>query len=102
MNVKIGFVEFDALATPFSVSIGWAEFDTQATPYRVNVGWAELDTRSPNNKPTPFYTDGGGVSRYYSHAQKQYEIELAADAAGELEEEEMILALLMEITAHVL
>lgn len=85
MGVRIGYAEFDALAPPFGVKIGWAEFDA----------------RSPDNKPVPVYQPGGGVKRYYSNSRKKYNIPLVADI-GHDEEEEIIIAILMEIAAHVI
>lgn len=79
--------------------IGWAQFDAKATPYRVAVGWAEFDVKSPTANPVPSWQPGGGVARYHSHVSHHYEIPVAPIEGDE--EEEIILALLMEVAAHV-
>jgi hypothetical protein len=98
MDMRIGWAEFDALAAPTDVRVGWAQFDAAASPFAVLVGWAELDARSPNADPVPPFVHGGGVARYHSHASQKYDIPL--DIEGE--EEEILLAILAEIAAHVL
>lgn len=81
------------------VQVGWAEFDTQSAPVSVQIGWAEFDARSPSNKPVPAFVPGGGVARYHANSEKKYLIPV--EAAPD-EEEEIIIAILMEIAAHVL
>lgn len=81
------------------VQIGWAEFDNKAKLDSVRIGWAEFDVRSPSDKPVPTYAPGGGVARYHSRSTKKYLIPVEALPD---EEEEIIIAILMEIAAHVL
>lgn len=101
--VSVAWAEFDTLAKPVSVEVGWAEFDTQAKPVQVQVGWAEFDVsaKQPDriekpHKP-PLYAPGLGVGQYYNDASQKYSIPVDAD---ETEEEEIIIAILLEIAAH--
>lgn len=101
--VALGWAELDANAAPFTVTVGWAELDANVTPFAVCLGWAELDARSPNADPVPPFVRGGGVARYHSNAFQKYEIPVQVEAAADPdEEEEIILAILTEIAAHVL
>lgn len=103
MDVRIGWAELDAQATPFDVRIGWAEFDATAIPFQVCIGWAEFDVANPvlvdiNPKPPA-----------YSHAlpkkrKRRQEYDEATDTyvfpvqiTDEDDEETVILALLMEV-----
>lgn len=99
MLVQVGWAEFDTLAAPVSVQVGWAEFDARAQLASVQVSWAEFDARSPDNKPVPRFAPGGGVARYHSNATKKYSVPVEALPD---EEEEIIIAILMEIAAHVI
>jgi hypothetical protein len=99
VDVRIGWAEFDAQADAMDVRIGWAQFDVAAAPFAVCVGWAELDARSPTADPVPPYGAGGGVSRYHSYAQNQYDIPVDVDPD---EEEQIIVTIMMEIAAHAL
>lgn len=108
MDVRLGFAEFDTLAAPYEVRIGWAEFDTQAAPFGVYLGWCEFDNRS-GGEAVPRYIGGGGgylaggqtVSRYHSEKNRNYMVPVELPAgADEAEEEEVIMALLMEIAAR--
>ncbi len=99
MDVRIGFAEFDATAAPVQVSIGWCEFDAIGQPCHAALGWVELDCRSPNNDIVPPYRPGGGVTRYHSYSQQQFDIPVDD---FESDEEEIIMTILMEIAAHVL
>lgn len=84
------------------VRVGWAEFDTDATPFLVCVGWVEFDVAAPNEVATvPAYRPGGGVSRYHSYSQQQYDIPVD-DFPSEADEEEIIISILLEISSHVL
>lgn len=97
MDIRIGWAEFDATAPPMQVNIGWCEFDVASTS-TVCIGWAEFDCRSPTTDPVPPFYPGGGVSRYHSSQYERYDVPLL-DVLEE-EEEEIVLALLMEIAEH--
>lgn len=81
MDIRVGFSEFDALAG--RVCVGWCEFDC-------------LDVSASIVAPPPqILTPGGGRARYDSGKKPYSELQ-------EAEDEQIILALLMEIAADVL
>lgn len=98
MDVRVGWAEFDADGA-LDVRVGWAEFDATARPFGVFVGWAEFDTHSPSSAAVPPYSPGGGIGRYHG-GYGNYNVPV--DTADTDDEEEIILAILMEICAHVL
>lgn len=107
MDARVGFAEFDALAVPFDVRVGWAEFDALGAPFRVCVGWAEFDNRSKavpvpswKHQGQPYYNPGQ-LPRYRSEKDDNYTVpvELSPDA-DEAEEEEVIMALLIEVAQY--
>ena len=60
-QVNVGFAQFDALAVPYQVNVGFAQFDALAVPFDVNVGFAQLDALSPG---------GGGYDDKKKHRKK--------------------------------
>lgn len=107
MEVRLGFAEFDALVAPIDVRVGWCEFDAQAAPFGVYLGWCEFDNRSDGAavpkyvRPGHAYYNPGQMGRYESRTKRNYEVPVdLADDADEAEEEQVVMALLMEIAAR--
>lgn len=103
MGAVVAGIEFDAKAGP--VFVGGIEFDTVAAP--VIVGWIEFDCLAParagvvGGSARRATTTTVGIKssppapsvRYHGRAYEQEELA----AAAELDDEETILAFLMEI-----
>lgn len=99
MDVRIGWAEFDAEATPYQVNVGWAQFDATGIPFNVCVGWAQFDCQVPVptsvKKPaTLFYAPG---QMAYKESQK---IEIPITADDEEDEEAVIITLMMELAKY--
>lgn len=103
MDVRIGWASFDAAAAPLDVRVGWVEFDATARPLQVRVGWVEFDARVPVAPPAPPVDrpKGGGAGYHPKYSYEQHIIPIDLGDATEAEEEEIILALLMEIATYV-
>lgn len=97
--VNVGWAGFETSAATLDVQVGWAEFDTTTALYGVAVGWAELDVKSRDSNAIPPFVIGDDITRYYCNSREAYEIPVDANAG---EEEEIIMAILMEISTHVL
>lgn len=80
------------------IRVSWAEFDADFKPISVVVGWAEFDTNSPTGEPVPPFRQGAGIGRYRRDDDDKYDV--LVDSEGE--DEEIVMAILMEISAHVL
>ena len=79
------------------IRVGWAEFDADSQPISIVVGWAEFDASSPTGDPVPPFRQGAGIGRYRNDEDKY---DVLVDSEGE--DEEIVMAILMEISAHVL
>lgn len=80
------------------IRVSWAEFDVDNKPISIVVGWAEFDVSSPTGDPIPPYEPGIGMGRYRRDDDDKYDV--LVDSEGE--DEEIVMAILMEISAHVL
>lgn len=116
-DIRVGWAEFDTQVAPLDIRIGWCEFDATASAIDVRVGYCEFDVLSvpdviaqPSAAPGGALS-GGGFSRAGSLVTSRaggmgsrpgLVSELAAREAIEREDEEIIMALLMDIANQVL
>lgn len=96
LQARVRWSEFDT-QMPKRARLHWAEFNVLAPAGKARVRWAEFDVRSPIASPIPPYVPGGGVGRYHSDSLQKYDIPVDPGA----DEDEIILAILMEIATHV-
>lgn len=104
MDLQIGWAEFDAASVLPAAAVSWAEFDTAATKSGVIVAWAELDVADPAfviapNLPRPVESYGSAGRRAYNNATKQFVFPVDVEPE---DEEEVLLAILIEVAAYVL
>lgn len=83
-----------------TVRVSWAQFDVRAPRKHLRVAWAELDVRAPTWRPDLDWEDSeiSGFAHYHNLSLNQYLIPVDGEEA---DEEQIILALLMEIATHV-